>query len=69
MSGRTVELFDVMSETAVRIVWPEDGAEPEVRFLTIGGKSLHVLTAGAVQLAASVLRDPTVLDRVATETV
>lgn len=68
MSGRTVELFDVTSETAVRIVWPTDG-EPEVRFLTIGGKSLHVLPASVVQLAASVLRDPSVLETMKPEVV
>jgi len=69
MEGRSVELFDVVSETAVRILWHDDGREPEVRFLTIGGKSMHVLPAGVVQLAASVLNDPTVLDRVASERV
>lgn len=61
-SRRVVEMFDVTSETAVRIIWPEEG-EPEVRFLTLGGKSLHCLPASVVTLAASVLRDPGTLER------
>jgi hypothetical protein len=62
MSKRVVEMLDTSSEVAVRIVWMDE-AEPEVRFLTMHGKSLHVLPAGAVRLAAAVLNDPAILER------
>jgi hypothetical protein len=59
---RVVEMLDVTSEVAVRIVWMED-MEPEVRFLTLNKKSLHILPASVVRLAASVLNDPSTLER------
>lgn len=69
MASRVVELVDVQSETAVRIVWPDDGSEPEARFLTMNRKALHVLPASVVKLAAAVLMDPSVLSKANSEVV
>lgn len=63
--GRTVELFDCVTDTAVRLSWPADESrEPVVRFEMAGGRAL-TLPASVVQLAAAVLRDPEVLARTA----
>ena len=59
---RVIELFDVASDVAVSICWPDEG-EAQVRFTTPAGKNVHTLPASAVQLAARVSADPLVLER------
>ena len=63
--GRTMELFDCVTDTAVRLSWPADtGREPLVRFQLPDGRAL-TLPGSVVQLASAVLRDPSVLSRAA----
>lgn len=60
-----MNLFDCVTDTAVRLSWPADEAsEPVVRFELAGGRSL-TLPASVVRLAAAVLRDPKVLETAA----
>lgn len=59
--GKSVDLYDVGTSTAVHIDWPEDGRrEPVVRFRSAGRATLS-LPASVVELAAAVLRDPGLL--------
>lgn len=61
MSAKSLELYDVETETAVRIGWPAAGErEPMIRFKVAGGRAV-TLPASVVQLAVAVLRDPTLL--------
>lgn len=59
---RIIEMFDVTSETAVRIAWPDSG-EAVVSFMGDTGKTCNSVPASVVQLAASVVADPRVLVR------
>ena len=57
---KSLSLYDVGSETAVRIDWPPGDREPVVLFRPAGRPAL-LLPASVVELAAAVLRDPTLL--------
>lgn len=58
--GRTIELLDTTCDTLVRLSWPADGrAEPVIRFQQAG--RVLTLPASVVELAAAVLRDPSLL--------
>lgn len=60
-TGKTLEMYDVGTATAVRIGWPPDaGAEAVIRFQPEGRPAL-TLPASVVELAAAVLRDPSLL--------
>lgn len=59
---RVIEMFDVESEMAVRIAWPDSG-EPTVSFMHDTGKACNVVPASVVQLAASVSINPELLTK------
>jgi hypothetical protein len=58
---RVVEMFDVESEMAVRIAWPDDDSEAQVSFMGDTGSGCSTIPASVVQLAASVAANPSVL--------
>lgn len=59
--GKSLSVYDVGTETAVRIDWPADSEREAVVVFRPVGRPALLLPASVVELAAALLRDPALL--------